>query len=653
MAIKREIKVALFEQIKKQSNPFGKEDQQEGLIPFLNQIWDLGNMSSTDLRKEYSKDALADIYQHTINNDDWTIDFLFIERLGLFETDELFIKFIEAIVSPNNRENENEIIKFVSLINLYLEKTNLILKISEYNLGGLSIYKVTTNDKNIPIDIKDNIIPFFVEKNPSGRSDFISGHAKPTISPSFVLVFNAGWNDYSVRSIFTLFFYDSLGKCLKIGTTKIIHETEPDTSLILPETFTTLDNSFCSLGIEDSYYTNLKETFDKDFEGIAYALQDAAIFIDIQEKYERNSNFVNSSIRGDAAERRLREIKYKLSGFDFANLYKFEYNFQPIFSTNTIKINFEFNDDKDFPNRIFAIIGKNGTGKTQLISSLPKKISEKEHDNFLPKAPIFSKVIAISYSIFDSFEIPKKTSTFNYVYCGLRDYEGKQLEKNELLIRFNKTCLKIKELDRIEKWKKVLSNFIENEILEEFIILKDDPLSSRNEFDLNLVEFNKINNKFSSGQSIILYIITEIIANIRFDSLLIYDEPETHLHPNAITQLVNTIYELVNEFESYCIIATHSPIIIGELFSKNVFVMEREGTFSSIRRIGLESFGENLTTLTEEVFGNKEIPKQYKKIITELVNSGKTYEEIVNSMEFDNISLSLNALLYIKSTTNN
>ena len=155
----------------------------------------------------------------------------------------------------------------------------------------------------------------------------------------------------------------------------------------------------------------------------------------------------------------------------------------------------------------------------------------------------------------------------------------------------------------------------------------------------------------SSGQSIILYIISEIVANIRFDSIILYDEPETHLHPNAISQLINTLYELVNEFQSYCIIATHSPLIIREIMSKNVFVIEREGNYPSIRKIGIESFGENLTVLTDEVFGNRGIPKQYKLILERMVNNGFNFDQIINKLETDNVPLSLNARIYLKSLT--
>ena len=77
--------------------------------------------------------------------------------------------------------------------------------------------------------------------------------------------------------------------------------------------------------------------------------------------------------------------------------------------------------------------------------------------------------------------------------------------------------------------------------------------------------------------------------------------------------------------------------------------MDRNGNIPSIRRIGLECFGENLSVITDEVFGDREIPKQYKKIITELIKDGKTYEEIIALLEFDDRPLSLNVCIFIKN----
>ncbi|BDS11321.1 AbiJ-related protein [Aureispira anguillae] len=649
ITLSKKLKLELFNVILNEKSPFGFISDEDGLIPFLNKIWDLKNMPSTDPR---FSTAEQDIAQHTIRNDDWELEFLFDEILNLFEDDSKYRLFIETILSPEFRETEDGITKYFYLINPYLEKESYALIINEYNNEDLPIYKVglKAEAEELLIELKENTIPFIVETQLTGKSSLARSHKTPKTTPSFVLAFNSGWNDYSVVSSFSLFYYSEGIQYVYIGDVKIIHIETLNTSKKIPLSFNSLPDIFCSLGQNISYYNRLKEHFGKEFKSILFALRDAAFFPDIHEKYEQNSNFINSLIRTNTAERLLREAKYQVYNYDLSNLYSFKYTFQPKYSKESIEVDFNFNNNKNLPNRIYAIIGKNGIGKTQLISSLPFDIYKKKDDVFMPKTPLFSKVIAVSYSIFDSFKVPQKTASFNYLYCGLKDENGENISEKDLVRRFHKSSQKIKNLKRIQEWNQILLNFIDKQLLSQFIRLKR--IDQRREYVIDFEGFSKIKNILSSGQNIILYIITEIVANIRYDSLLLYDEPETHLHPNAISQLINTIYELVNEFESYCILATHSPLIIRELLSRNVYILERFDDTPAIRKLNIETFGENLTTLTEEVFGNREIPKQYKIILENLVYEGKNYEQILSLLESDNIPLSLNAKIYIKSLLN-
>lgn len=653
MKLSQRIKLELYNQLSKEIGGIGNSEDG-GIISFLNEIWDLTSMKSQDNRYN---NALGEFVQHLVNNpDDYSYDYVFRERLNLLNDDESYAKFIETIVSPKYRTGEDDIFRSVLLINPYLEKDGYTLVLTEYDDIGNPIYKIeeVLND-GTPTDIKVNDIVFYVEKSPAGRNNWASSHEKPTTFPSFVLAFNAGWNDYSIESSFHLFYYKAKDEAaISIGPVKIIYCEEKITTDFLQENFTILDHNFCSLGQNDKYYFGIKENLSRDMLSVLYALRDVAFFPQIQDDFVAFSTFKSSLTRFDNAERLLREAPYKIYGYDLNNLYSFKYNFKPAYSENSIDIEFDFNSDSPLPNRIYALTGRNGTGKTQLITSLPKMIAHKKEDAFIPRAPLFSKIIAVSYSVFDRFDIPKKTSTFNYCYCGIRKENSDQFSEKELVIRFNDSCRLIETLGRINKWRKILKTFINEDLIDCFLIEKDEEEYDRprNMYKADMKGFAQIKNKLSSGQAIILYIITEIVANIRYDSLLLYDEPETHLHPNAITQLMNTVYELVDEFQSYCIIATHSPLVVRELFSKNVYVIDREDSFISARRIPMESFGENLSVLTEEIFGNKGIPKQYKKILQNLVDNGYSYEEIVSLLEFDDIPLSLNARIFIKSIVN-
>lgn len=658
--ISKKTKLALFDKLKTTPNAFGNtawinnDNYNKSIISFLESIWDLSSMESWDSRYN---DATGEFIQHLINNDDYSYDYLFKERLNLFEDEDKFIKFIELTLSPQYRETVDEIEQYVYLLHPYLEQENLSLTIERYdvNYDDAPIYKITEKiDNNYPSNLKTNDIPFYVNKKPREKSYLKTLHTPPATFPAFILVFNDRWNDYTIESSFNLFFYKTESESEYIGVVKIIYnneaiEAEYKTNCYIPDKFTTLEESFCSLGQTFDYYSSLKSLLGTEFYSVLYALRDAAFFSDIHEDFENNSKFKKSLIRYDEPERLLRNAKYKIEGYDLSNLYNFTYKFQPTYSDEIIPVNFEFDNKSIIPNRIYALIGKNGVGKTQLISSLPCNISKKMDNLFSPKVPLFSKIIAVSYSMFDKFEIPQKSSNFNYHYCGIKKNKEEQYTERGLVLRFHNAWKKIEKSGRMDKWRKILLTFIDEELVNLFLIKVGDDANS---YTLDNKGFNQVKDQLSSGQAITLYVITEIVANIRYDSLIIYDEPETHLHPNAITELMNTIYELVEEFESYCIIATHSPLVIRELFSKNVYIVERYQNTPSIRRIAIESFGENISILTEEIFGNKETEKRYKAILTKLVNSGKSYEEVISLLQFDEVPLSLNARIFIQSLIN-
>ena len=262
--------------------------------------------------------------------------------------------------------------------------------------------------------------------------------------------------------------------------------------------------------------------------------------------------------------------------------------------------------------------------------------------------PVYGKIFTVSYSFFDRFEIPSSDASFNYVYCGLKKSNSAWKTEEDMLADFYKSVELIKKKGLENDWYKILSNFIVPEILtiafnkvEDFIV-KDNYVFNEN-------KFNEIKKMLSSGQSIILYLISEILSQIRYDSLILFDEPETHLHPNAVSSLLNTLFYLVRRFQSFCLIATHSPLIIQEIPSRNVFILERENETAFVRELERESFGENLTIITQEIFGNREVPRHFISVIEELVSKGKSHSEIISILESDQLPVTSNIRLYIKA----
>jgi hypothetical protein len=74
-------------------------------------------MPSTDHR---FKTASGDVWQHMINNDDWSYRYLFDEYLNLLKgTDDQFLRFLEQLVHPLVREM-GELDEYLSVINRHL-----------------------------------------------------------------------------------------------------------------------------------------------------------------------------------------------------------------------------------------------------------------------------------------------------------------------------------------------------------------------------------------------------------------------------------------------------------------------------------------------------------------------------------------------------
>jgi predicted ATPase len=142
-----------------------------------------------------------------------------------------------------------------------------------------------------------------------------------------------------------------------------------------------------------------------------------------------------------------------------------------------------------------------------------------------------------------------------------------------------------------------------------------------------------------------MYFISAALAYLKGGALVLFDEPEIHLHPNAVALLMQTLQALLKQYDSYAIIATHSPVVIQEVPRKRVVRFEREDNITSAFSLGQESFGENISELTRLVFETVEIPNFYKQTLKDLAVDF-SFNEV--STMFDD-KLSLHATAYLAS----
>lgn len=110
--------------------------------------------------------------------------------------------------------------------------------------------------------------------------------------------------------------------------------------------------------------------------------------------------------------------------------------------------------------------------------------------------------------------------------------------------------------------------------------------------------------------------------------MVLFDEPETHLHPNAVANLFLVLSDILEEFRSYAVVATHSPVVIQEIPAKRVMVFQRVNNVTVAEPLLLESFGESVTELTRHVFETDEVKSVYRRTLRELAGD-ESAEEVV------------------------
>ncbi|EKN63039.1 AAA family ATPase [Schinkia azotoformans] len=458
-------------------------------------------------------------------------------------------------------------------------------------------------------------------------------NSKPTNAslPCVVLIYS-NWDDYSYKTSHNLIYYDANGYEISIGIVKILENGSFNSNI--PDEFEQLGERFFSLGQEIEFYEKLKELSVDDYEQILTTLNDVVFNEDLRYIVQSLEGFETSLLRNSEARKTLKEAPYIFSDSGEIkpnNLYNFSFRTKVEGAKDLHELNFDFLSDK-IPYRINALIGKNGTGKTQLLANLANSLGglTSKDSEFHPNIPVFSRVIAISYSYFDNFRKPKSTRFYSYRYCGLRTKTGlmslRQMER-----RFEESINHIRHNypERIIDWKNILSTMIDVNMLE---YLERSPLYL---------------SELSSGQNMILTTITDVLANIKKESLLLFDEPELFLHPNAISNYIYMLYKILDTYDSYAIVSTHSPIIIQSVPSKRVHVLDRVGDYPIVKKLGIECFGADYSQITEEIFGTINTNNTYSETFKSLVKQEKSYNHILENI-FNN-KLSFNAKIYLKT----
>ncbi|QOZ84709.1 MULTISPECIES: AAA family ATPase [Chromobacterium] len=465
--------------------------------------------------------------------------------------------------------------------------------------------------------------------------NFREGESPKTNRYPHVVLIQDNWDDYGYKSTFHATLHLSPDESHDLGSIKIIQVEKTGGYTQMPrKPFERLPIGYASLGADLNYYETLYKLGRDIFQPYLEGLRDVAFDDEVKASVEDTEGYRVSLLRFGGAERTVADAarllrapvlpsKRRNAGF----LVKFKTSVAR--EANSFTVDFDFRRRSRLPNRINALIGYNGTGKTRLLSNLAivasgygyntkEDLLQSAAGRFVGTQPPFKTVVVVSYSAFDTFVIPGRTDIekqrlqergelFGYVYCGLRELSddnaphGKQAYRlrtpDEIEAEFLLALKRVREAGRLQDLLEVLKPLLRDPSFQRIGLTQ---LIANRDYD----ELGDLFRKLSSGHKVVLKIVVELTAHIAGSepTLVLIDEPETHLHPPLLAAFLKSVRSCLDTFDGYAIIATHSPVVLQETPARYVRVLRRAADQSRIVATSIETFAENIGVITQEVF---------------------------------------------------
>lgn len=485
-------------------------------------------------------------------------------------------------------------------------------------------------------------------------------------SPNTVYLRIDNWNDFSFVTMFYLSFCNSEGELDEIGNIRIGFKGQTSsicTHTKLEHSFSKLPPEFFSLGLDESFYKKLSSYSQSVIEAILTPLNDIVFNNEIIAAIREEKVFSTSLLRDTTLSEVKLGYQRVLSGLPALTDFNFAFERDETLEIAPLRLDFNVKKSSTPSTNIHAIIGKNGVGKTTLLNGMINSIvniSDTSTARFLDcerwkeqhiESDYFSSLVSVSFSAFDPFEPPLEqpdpAKGTCYFYIGLKSFD--RAKKNRAIEDLQEDCAAaliecFRKKEKRERWQRAIENLGSD---ENFHFMQLHSLYDKYEkFDSEVApdikkELGRYIKKYlkliakdlaqmSSGHAIVLLTITRLVATVSQRTLILIDEPESHLHPPLLAAFIRALSELTYDKNAVAIIATHSPVVLQEVPRTCVWKVNRVGSSIEAWRPNIETFGENVGVLTKEVFRLEVAVSGFYDLLAKSVSSGGSYEEIID-----------------------
>lgn len=480
---------------------------------------------------------------------------------------------------------------------------------------------------------------------------------KPSEKLRGVVQLSSGdWDDYSFKTSFGVTLYDLQGQRIDLGSVKIGYVGQPHgwTRNNLPETFFSLPEGWFSLGQDVEYYKNVVDLLPSgDRSLILRALKDVVADESVLLSAQNESVFTNSLMRGVSMSTIYGQFRRVLNGEVELTDFHFSYVQEGDERHAAVQLDFRVEAASKPSMNIHVLIGRNGVGKTTLLNNMVGALlglrhqdqptySFYEHGIFDSREPLskdyFSSVVSVSFSAFDPFlppaDRPDRTAGPAYFYIGMKNARyGHGADKkpppktdadlvNDFVTSF-RSCMS--QPAKRDRWHKAIKRLESDPNFEEMDLGR---LLSLEDKDATRAA-GSMAGRMSSGHSIVLLTITKLVDTVEEKTLVLLDEPESHLHPPLLSAFTQALSELLYSRNGVAIIATHSPVVLQEVPRSCVWKLTRFRADGRSDRPERETFGENVGILTREIFGLEVSKSGYHEMMHRAVEMGGTFSSII------------------------
>ena len=468
-------------------------------------------------------------------------------------------------------------------------------------------------------------------------------------------------------------------------------QTKAD-DLQIQKPFDVLGDDFCSVGTSLDYYQRLNTLPAEVRTTIVQALRDVALHPELREAYSQEPGWRVSLFRDNSDWKRYLDDAHGLYFNNFTALVDVQEPFSFLPGPGSSEIEFEFSAEHPnlflvphrrigpnrrevkLPHRVIVLVGRNGSGKSTLLSRIahvafasPDQRSTpriRRLGRFTPEAIGFMRIITMSYSAFDSFTIPgDREDTLSqatrdiekgegrFVYCGLRDIiaearhdidqakerGAKTSDQTMLRIEDRRTSTRLKSIDTLADEFAVLFERIRAAGKQALFSSALEPLLHDPSFaelggegldDALAEDARGMFLAWSTGHKIALHVVASLVAHTAPRTLVLFDEPEMHLHPPLAAALMHSVRLILEESNAVCIVATHSPVMLQETMARHVRIVQRVGEHLQVKPPRMETFGENIGILTYDTFGLTASSSDFHQALDLLVDGLGSVEEI-------------------------